>query len=138
MLHLLPCAKFPSSKACNSNHHHSDKFPHPGHKSSTGPEIPANLWKFHLWISFVTLKSWRYSSSLFNVRLDMYKIAQHTLDRQPGQQVELKVHHFYKCGLDGVSDAPMPSWFIQKTWPLACRAKFILSPATVYFDYNHS
>jgi len=53
MLRLLPCAKFPSLKAYNSNHHHSDKFPHPGHKSSTGPEIPANLWKFHLWISFV-------------------------------------------------------------------------------------
>ena len=29
MLRLLPCAKFdPSLKAYNSNHHHSDKFPH--------------------------------------------------------------------------------------------------------------
>ena len=56
---------------------------HPGHKSSTGPEILANLTCGNL-ISgsplWVTLKSWRYSSSLFNVRLDLFKIARHNLE----------------------------------------------------------
>jgi len=78
---------------------------------------------------WVTLKSWRYSSSLFNVRLDMFKIAQHTLDRQPGQQGELNVHHFYESDLMEYPKGLAVS--MQAGQSLFCRQQQFISITTI-------